>query len=99
MQTHEDNAQSGLFLAIHCFGKSSVSDNEVSLRQIGHSFPPHMFSLHKESLAQYLAWSSPCSQLSEPNESELLLEDQERPVCYEFHAIEHRVPWLLSSES
>ena len=76
MQTHEDNAQSGLFLAIHCFGKSSVSDNEVSLRQIGHSFPPHMFSLHKESLAQYLAWSSPCSQLTEPNESELLLEDQ-----------------------
>ena len=26
MQTHEDNAQSGLFLAIHCFGKSSISD-------------------------------------------------------------------------
>ena len=76
MQTHKDTAQSGLFLAIHCFGKSSVSDNEVSLRQIGHSFPPHMFSLHKESLAQYLVWSSPCSQLTEPNESELLLEDQ-----------------------
>ena len=47
-----------------------------------------MFSLHRESLAQYLAWSSPCSQLTEPNESELLLEDQERPVCYEFHATE-----------
>ena len=54
-----------------------------------------MFSLHKESLAQYLACSSSCSQLTEPKESELLLGDQERLLCYEFHATEHRVPSLL----
>ena len=65
------------------------------LKQIGHSFPPHMFSLHKESLAQYLACSSSCSQLIEPKVSELLLGDQERLLCYEFHATKHRVPSLL----
>ena len=54
-----------------------------------------MFSLHKASLAQYVPYSSSCSQLIEPNEAELLLGDQERLVCYEFHATEHRVPSLL----
>ena len=58
-----------------------------------------MFSLHKESLAQYVSYSSSCSQLIEPNEAELLLGDQERLVCYEFHATEHRVPSLLCSEA